>query len=225
MPLAHPEKRTIDWLYHQNPLGGADEYVEEKDAVVSDFMPAYSDGDDEGMPHGGMINEGFAYRRVKPFIVTPGGLVPVDFYTDSVRAMELWMAHTNFPIDDEIMAIIEEVPGVESIEYATPYSVRVGFARGFRDGDMGTSKVRRDIEDELGVVRGDGMNIEIRNTLNEIVKSADATSLLWIANVMPNDNIVYAFCKDKDEFDAVFQVYKEATDAVGGVTYSTINYK
>ena len=74
------------------------------------------------------------------FVITPLGMMPLTENTAPSKIFNFWTGHTNFPISHKIMSIIENIPGVETLDVYTKYRLRVAVGKAFSD-----SNVLRDI--------------------------------------------------------------------------------
>lgn len=117
---------TIAWVKWHNPFSGRnldDVTLDEKE----DDVP-YKDSYDTANHSEPGVNG--------PAIMTPMGIVPITEYTDIEKIFKFWNGHTNFDIDENVFAIIEETPGVESFDVFTRYRFRIGIGQLFKDRDV-----------------------------------------------------------------------------------------
>lgn len=77
-------------------------------------------------------------------IATPMGIIPINESTASGKIFNFWVGHTNFDITNALALIIEETPGVETLDIFTRYRFRIGIGKAFHD-----SKVMRDINSRV----------------------------------------------------------------------------
>lgn len=71
-----------------------------------------------------------------PMIITPFGFVPYTENTATGKIFNFWVGHTNFNISKTISQIIEESPGVETLDVFTRYRFRIGIGKAFKDSSV-----------------------------------------------------------------------------------------
>lgn len=71
-----------------------------------------------------------------PMIITPFGFVPYTENTATGKIFNFWVGHTNFNITKAISKIIEESPGVETLDVFTRYRFRIGIGKAFKDSSV-----------------------------------------------------------------------------------------
>lgn len=72
-------------------------------------------------------------------IATPMGIIPINENTASGKIFNFWVGHTNFDITQTICGIIEQAPGVESLDIFTRYRFRISIGKAFTDSDVMTN--------------------------------------------------------------------------------------
>jgi hypothetical protein len=77
-------------------------------------------------------------------ISTPMGVIPVTENTASGKIFNFWIGHTNFDITKSIALLIEQIPGVETLDIFTRYRFRIAVGKAFDD-----SSVMRDINNKV----------------------------------------------------------------------------
>ena len=70
-------------------------------------------------------------RRPVRLLSTPTGFMPLTEWNSPSQVYELWVAHTNFRITEELQDIIDSTDGVESLDIWTPYRFRIAVGRIF----------------------------------------------------------------------------------------------
>jgi len=86
-------------------------------------------------------------------VLTPMGAVPLPEHSAPQKVFNLWEAHTNFDITRNVLKIVEQVEGVETLDVFSRYRMRVGIGKMFD-----TKSVIRDINNNLyKVINQDGV--------------------------------------------------------------------
>lgn len=84
-------------------------------------------------------------KKIKCQIIsTPLGLIPFNEITSSSEIFNFWTGHTNFALTKKITEIIEDTPGIETLNVFTKYRFRVGIGKAFSD-----SLVMREINSNI----------------------------------------------------------------------------
>jgi len=96
--------------------------------------------DEEELEEYGAVDKLGKFRA----IATPMGIIPINESTASGKIFNFWVGHTNFDITNALALIIEETPGVETLDVFTRYRFRIGIGKAFHD-----SKVMRDINSRV----------------------------------------------------------------------------
>ena len=79
-----------------------------------------------------------------PLIQTPFGVIPVTEQGNPGRVFNFWNGFTNFRINNDILQLMEDVSGVETLDIWTPYRFRLGVGKLFD-----SVKVRHEIDTKL----------------------------------------------------------------------------
>jgi hypothetical protein len=77
-------------------------------------------------------------------MATPMGIIPITENTVSSKIFNFWIGHTNFNITKKIAQIIEDTPGVETLDIFTRYRFRIAIGKVFTD-----SIVMREINENV----------------------------------------------------------------------------
>ena len=64
-------------------------------------------------------------------IITPNCAIPLPEHSSPQKVFNLWMAHTNFNISRNILDIVQEVDGVETLDVFSRYRMRIGIGKMF----------------------------------------------------------------------------------------------
>lgn len=198
--------RKLIWQFWKNPLGGGSEYVWEKNGTP----PARHDDDDDRP----------AKTPVRPFVMTPAGLVPVSVYGDVARNFNLWVGHTTFAVSECVDDRVQEVQGVESYERLTPLRFRVGVGLAFDD-----RVVRRGIEQALAAndfdPEGMALDAEASGKVEAIKEVFIPKYRNWAVYVLPNGAIDTHASHDDRSYLSRLGVYQQAREAVGGLVLTS----
>ena len=73
-------------------------------------------------------------KKIKCQIIsTPLGLIPFNETISSSEIFNFWSGHTNFALTKIISSIIEDTPGVETLNIFTKYRFRISIGKAFLD--------------------------------------------------------------------------------------------
>lgn len=90
-----------------------------------------------------------------PIIATKMGLVPILEHTQAGKIFNFWVAHTNFRMTKELLNIVNETDGIESLDLYTPYRWRIAIGKAFD-----SAAVKEDVTKNLNAV-------PLRSKINE----------------------------------------------------------
>lgn len=80
------------------------------------------------------ISEQYTTKKIKcQLISTPLGLIPFNETISSNEVFNFWTGHSNFALTNNISSIIENTPGVETLNIFTKYRFRIGIGKAFSD--------------------------------------------------------------------------------------------
>lgn len=74
------------------------------------------------------------YKKPVRVVITPMGVIPYTNNTASNKIFNFWVGHTDFNISPGIVAIIESISGVETLDVFTRYRFRIGVGKLFDAG-------------------------------------------------------------------------------------------
>lgn len=78
-------------------------------------------------------------------MATPMGLVPITEYTNPFKIFNFWTIHSNFSLmTNEIRDILDNVPGLETVDIFTRYRARISIGKAFSE-----NSVKLDVQDYL----------------------------------------------------------------------------
>ena len=114
-------KNTVTWEKWEN-------YIEPKENKEEE--------DEDTHYEGGSLEQGLILSRDsdQPIMITPMGSIPIPEYRPD--NFNLWLGHSNFDITDDIVDLVENSEGIETLEVFTRYRMRVGIGKVFNAGDV-----------------------------------------------------------------------------------------
>ena len=162
-----------------------------------------------------------------PMKMSPQGMIlPQGEEVISEDDFDMWILHTNFDITDEIVQLIERIPGVETLEVLTRYRLRVGFPQSENNSSLfSTDKTKESIEEiVLGYFTfGQDELLDIF-TPDVATKAREFRDYLlnrheyWGLYILPNGSMELVLSDDGDnEFERRVQFLIEVRDCVGGI--------
>ena len=124
--------KQIAWEKWHNPFGDDDGQLEKfKDLYKQDedgnLVEAYQDEDEEE-------EKSFEESSVTEtdqikVMSTPMGIVPITEHTDVNKIFNFWVGHSNFNLRSNVIDIINNVDGVETLDIFTRYRMRIGIGK------------------------------------------------------------------------------------------------
>ena len=69
-------------------------------------------------------------------ISSPMGLIPYSEHTASGKIFNFWVGHTNFNLSKSMVDVIEQIPGVETLDVFTRYRFRIAIGKCFEDSEV-----------------------------------------------------------------------------------------
>lgn len=94
-----------------------------------------------------------------PIIATNMGLIPMLEHTRAGKIFNFWTAHTNFRMTRELLNIVNETDGVETLDLYTPYRWRVAIGKAFE-----SHTVKENIARNLKAIPPKKSNEQQKNT-------------------------------------------------------------
>jgi len=111
----------IGWIQWQNPYDS--EVVKNKEDKWEDsYSEEFDDNDEDSCPQN---------KRNMKVVFTPMGAIPLPEHSAPQKVFNLWMAHTNFNITHNVLNLVEQTDGVETVDVFTRYRMRVGIGKMF----------------------------------------------------------------------------------------------
>jgi hypothetical protein len=121
---------TIVWEKWRDPFG----YDEEDNDIIvkqpedDEIYNPYDENNDSTT-----INS----KEVKcKILITPMGAIPYNEFTASGKIFNFWNGHSNFTITNDIVNIIENTDGVETLDIFTRYRFRIAIGKAFSDSEV-----------------------------------------------------------------------------------------
>jgi hypothetical protein len=126
------KKYSIIWEKWRDPFGDDESNIDQP--IISkqpnDDDIYYSDDDDSA-------DTQIHSKEIKcKILLTPMGAIPYNEFTASSKIFNFWTGHSNFTITDNVVNIIEETDGVETLDVFTRYRFRIGIGKAFSDSEV-----------------------------------------------------------------------------------------
>jgi len=157
----------------------------------------------------------------QPVMHTPFGMLSVLDASMACKQFDFWMMHTNFDITEGLANVIENLPGVETLEIYTRYRARLGFPRSglftARDVMHSVQQAVDDIHhmDQNQVL--EGLDISIAEHVMEARDKVEKKYEHWAIWMVPNGNLeVVGSDTDDETYRNKITVLQQAQMAVGG---------
>lgn len=204
-----PARNKIIWQYWQNPYVDMheNEYVPEEEAKIP-------------LPWDDQPQE----IKVRPVVVTPMGLMPVQPFQNLTTRYQFWLGHTNFDINREVATKIEQCEGVELLDILSRYCFRIASGLAFDNGSVRTNiqRLLNAMPPQQGEINPNNIQLDVDMTtkiqmLKEHLKNKQFP--FWAIYVLPNGEIDYVGTEHKLEYEKRISQYKEGMETVGGVMY------
>lgn len=134
MKNIYNEDNLIVWQKWFDPFGDDDA------PDLDDLHPENEDVEDID----GHYEEMGKVQKPMRAIATPMGLIPYTENTASGKIFNFWVGHTNFNVNNDIVDIIENTDGVETLDVFTRYRFRIAIGKVFDD-----ARVMKEINDQV----------------------------------------------------------------------------
>lgn len=123
------KSNTIVWEKWKDPFGFDDEEL----STLHEEKDDYHNDEDEDFTEKAHKTQ----KEVKcRFILTPFGMIPYTENTASSSIFNFWTGHTNFALTDDIVDVIENTDGVETLDVFTKYRFRIAIGKAFKDSSV-----------------------------------------------------------------------------------------
>lgn len=146
-------------------------------------------------------------KNLGPVLVGPMGVIPLTENATPSKVYNFWLGHTNFNITSSIENVIENTPGVETLDVFTRYRFRIAIGKAFCDekfGDVGHS-VMQAIEHQLCTVtkvivsKQEG-NLDVVEMLK---KELIGKRPHWVIFALPDGSLLPKWADTKEEMLAI----------------------
>lgn len=112
----------IIWEKWKDPLGFDDSETNDYENNTEEYDNQFSEKE---------------IKKIKCHIIsTPLGIIPFNEITPSNEIFNFWTGHSNFAIIKPVAQIIENTPGVETLNIFTKYRFRIGVGKAFDDSTV-----------------------------------------------------------------------------------------
>ena len=154
----------------------------------------------------------------KQFVMhTPLGLIPHKIRKGAKNALNFWICHTNFDIDNEVYITIKNVHGVEILSLFTPYSFRICIGKMFDE-----KEVMRNIGIALGCEQPSEQKVSMVNKKDIIrIKKEISNKKHWCIYVLPNGSYEYFSTNEDTEFVDPINFYSNIKGSIGGLLFTS----
>jgi hypothetical protein len=203
-------ERKILWEKWVDPFGSNIEDVDLPDHVNLDkqdtrpWRDSYDEAESKQQQQGKVGNNG-------PVLVGPLGIIPLNEHNIPSKVFNFWMGHTNFKIDEPTAEAIEDVLGVETLDFFSSYRFRFSVAKSFDFQD-----VRQAIEKAVQSVEPKRKKVKkrqpekIRTKSIELLKKTMTKKYpYWAIIVLPKGKIKTAGGESQESVQDAIARYKE----------------
>jgi hypothetical protein len=159
-------------------------------------------------------------------IPTNQGLLPLKMYQNFPKNFPIYVAHTNFEVDENVKEQVCKVPGVILFKESSRYEFRVAFGNLFD-----SKKVRLAIQSSLGAYpRLQGENnprdlklpISLKTKITSLIEDLQKISY-WSIFVLPNGEYDFVSTIDEVEFRGLYSIHQEVQGVTGAIIYSSVD--
>lgn len=147
-------------------------------------------------------------------LVSDMGILPLTNETLLSEKYNLWMVYVNFDLTTDLVDMIEEVPGVETLDIYSRYRMRVGFGKLFDENNC-----KLIIDHILGIMSDslEALDEETKNSVNSQVETFKESKVKnWAIYVFPSGKAVTYADENKDNFLPKLKLFEEVKNMVGG---------
>ena len=137
MKNIYGEDNLIVWQKWFDPFGSDDS---PPNIPYSENHDEESDSSDVEDSHFRDISSSQPMRAIS----TPMGLIPYTENTACSKIFNFWVGHTNFNLTRQVVEIIEDTDGVETLDIFTRYRFRIAIGKNFDD-----ARVMKAINDQV----------------------------------------------------------------------------
>lgn len=126
-------KRSIMWKKWVDPFAVFDDELEKKKEELTDGEDLDSDKEVKSFKGLKVLNTSF-------------GIVPVNDENISSNNFDFWVGHTNFNITEDVINVLNTIPGIEILDVFSRYRFRISIAK---HHDFTFREVRKNIDNAL----------------------------------------------------------------------------
>jgi hypothetical protein len=215
-------RKKIAWSKYIDPLNTNVDEVE-----FPGFIDDAAEGED--VPDDDM----YASRPSK-LLNTPYGIITITDYSLVTKQFDFWILHTNFDISEDVLEMIEMVPGVETLEPQTRYRLRVGFPKSpmWESSDIKTniqnvvSFLDKETDESIAFEVYEAFDEEISDKVSDLRTELQSNSRYWMIYLLPNGEMEWTDSNTQDDdFVKAVAAMIRAKDMVGGIIFSHKDYE
>jgi hypothetical protein len=224
-------ERKITWEKFIDPLNANLDEVETPgfgDVNIHDINEVDDDLDEEDISDKNI--HGIAHSKL---MYTQFGLLTVTNNVLACNQFDFWVMHTNFPITHDILTILDNIDGIETIEVLTKYRIRIGFPK---SGLFDPHEVKLDVQNKLlKITYSDNIIVDavITNTYDEptVVKINNVKQTLmdngkyWAMMILPNGEIDSVESWDEAVVQQHIELYNDIQEMVSGDVLIYLDYQ
>jgi len=126
--MSNLQENLIVWQKWYDPLGEDD--IDTDSDLVNEIEPEFYDQDIPEETEEQPAELQF-YSKPTKVILTPMGVIPYTENTASSKIFNFWLGHTNFNITPDIVMLIEQTDGIETLDIFTRYRFRISIGKVF----------------------------------------------------------------------------------------------
>lgn len=124
------QETKIIWQKWSNPFGS-----EEEISMMNNYFSSEDIEQEDTYHEEEELDKDLSVNKLR-VIATPLGILPLTENTDICHIFNFWIGHANFDITTNIIEIIENIEGVETLDIFTRYRFRIGVGKAFLDSDV-----------------------------------------------------------------------------------------
>lgn len=147
---------------------------------------------------------------------TPFGIMPIKLSSEMYNQKNVFVGHTNFDIDQNILEIIDNTPGVESLQLISPYRFQIIVGMAFN-----SKSVRQNISNRL-CKKDDNFSFSVEddNKIYNETLSLRKAGKPWLLYVLPNGKFESKQYENDDNLEKDISLYNSFVNRIGGVVIS-----
>jgi hypothetical protein len=155
-----------------------------------------------------------ADKQTGPVLVGPMGIIPLNEHNVPSKIYNLWMIHTNFNISESVVNVLQNVPGIETLDVYSRYRARIAIGKLFKQ-----SEVRTAVDDALckEIVDTKMIGDSLPTNIETLRSYANTKYKFWAILVLDNNEVVIvgndtqANVEDKMKKQTYSKAYKSWT--------------